>query len=249
MTMATDAPARLRWRDAVIDRIERRTSRVASVYLHTTLDDFVAGQHLDIRLTGSEGYQAERSYSIASRPGAAPVELAIERLDDGEVSPYFHEVARPGDSIEVRGPIGGHFVWRAADGGPILLVGGGSGIAPLMSIARHRTLASPQTSALLVYSARTWEEIIFRDELLLADATQHDFKFIAVTTRGAKKRPADFDRRIDPVMMRESLARWGCKPRHAYVCGANRFVEAASDALIAAGIAADRIRTERYGGA
>jgi ferredoxin-NADP reductase len=247
--MATSAPARLSWRDAVIARIERRTPRVASVYLDAALGPFEAGQHVDVRLTGPEGYQAERSYSIASPPGAPSIELAIERLENGEVSPYFHEAARPGDTIEVRGPIGGHFVWRAADGGPILLVGGGSGVAPLMSMVRHRALASPQTSALLIYSARTSGEVIFRDELLAADAAQHDFKFIATTTRGEKLRASDFDRRIDAAMVRESLARWGCKPRHVYICGANRFVEAAATASIDAGIAPDRIRTERYGGA
>ena len=101
----------------------------------------VAGQHVDVRLTAPDGYQAQRSYSIASAPGAPTIELAIERLDDGEVSPYFHEVARPGDSVEIRGPIGGHFVWRSDDGGPLLLVGGGSGVVPLMAMLRHRAAA------------------------------------------------------------------------------------------------------------
>lgn len=239
----------LSWREAVIERIERQTQRVRSVFLRAALAPHAAGQHVDVRLTGPDGYQVERSYSIASAPGEALIELAIERLDDGEVSPYFHDVARPGDAIEVRGPIGGHFVWRAADGGPLLMVAGGSGVAPLMAMARHRARSAAQTNALLIYSARTWDEIIFRDELVRADAIQPDFHFVATMTRGPRSRPADFERRIDSAMVAESLARWGCKPRHVFVCGANRFVEAAANALLAAAIAPERIRTERYGGA
>ncbi len=249
MNARTNAPVRQRWREAVIDRIERRTSRVASVYLDVALGAFEAGQHVDVRINELDAGRAERSYWIASPPGAPRVELAVERLDDGEVSPWFHEAARPGDTIEVRGPVDGPFAWRASDGGPILLVGRGCGVVPLMSMVRHRARASAQTSALLLCSARAWEEIIFRDELVAADATQHDFTFVATTTRGAKRRPADFERRVDSAMAREALERWGCKPRHVYVSGAHRFVEAATDALIRAGIAPDRIRTARYGGA
>ena len=248
MTAATSAAPRLSWRNAVIERIARQTPRVVSVFLRVTLARHEAGQHLDVRLTGPDGYQVERSYSIASEPGSDLVELAIERLEDGEVSPYFHDVAMPGDTVEVRGPIGGHFVWRAADGGPLLLVAGGSGVAPLMAIARYRAFSSPQSNALLIYSARNREEIIFRDELLDADATQPDFTFIATTTRGARLRASDFERRIDAAMVRDCLARWGCEPWHVFVCGANRFVEAATSALTGTKVPPDRIRTERFGG-
>ena len=144
----------LRWQQAAIERIVRQTPRVVSVFLRTALGPHAAGQHVDIRLTAPDGYEAQRSYSIASAPGAPEIELAIERLEEGEVSPYFHEIARPGDTFEVRGPIGGHFVWRAQDGGPLLLIGGGSGVVPLMAIARHRANTAPSTQTLLAYSAR-----------------------------------------------------------------------------------------------
>jgi ferredoxin-NADP reductase len=150
--MTTDAAtgATSRWQEAVIERIVPRTPRVISVFLRVRLDAYVAGQHVDVRLTAPDGYQAQRSYSIASAPGAKDIELAIERLEDGEVSPFFHEVARPGDTIEVRGPIGGHFIWRAEDGGPILLIGGGSGVVPLMAIVREWSATEPKTPVLLV---------------------------------------------------------------------------------------------------
>jgi ferredoxin-NADP reductase len=125
MTMPAIPGAPSSWQQAVIERVLPQTERVRSYFLRAALPRHVAGQHVDIRLTAPDGYQAERSYSIASAPGSDTVELAIERLDDGEVSPYFHEVARAGDVIEIRGPIGGHFVWRGGDGGPLLLVGGG----------------------------------------------------------------------------------------------------------------------------
>jgi ferredoxin-NADP reductase len=248
VTAEASATPRLEWREARIERLERRSDRVVGVFLRVPLARHEAGQHVDIRLTGEDGYQAERSYSIASAPGSPHVELVIERLEDGEVSPYFHGVAAPGDTIEMRGPIGGHFIWRPGDGGPLLLVAGGSGVAPLMSIARHRAATSAQTSALLLYSARTRDEILFHDELLATEAAQRDFTFIAATTRGPPPRPSDFNRRIDAAVVREALSRWGREPRHVFVCGSNRFVEAAANALIDNGVAAARIRTERYGG-
>src|SRR6202011_2479269 len=163
--MTTDPPATApsRWQEAVIDRIAPRTRRVVSVFLRLRLDPHLAGQHVDVRLTAPDGYQAERSYSIASAPGAGSIELAIERLEGGEVSPSFDEVAMRGAPIEIRGPIGGHFVWRSTDGGPLLLIGGGSGVVPLMAMIRYRAAAASEAEALLVYSSRTWEELIFRD--------------------------------------------------------------------------------------
>jgi ferredoxin-NADP reductase len=248
--MTTEAlpAAPSRWQQAVIERIVPRTPRVISVFLRVSLGAQVAGQHVDVRLTAPDGYQAERSYSIASAPGTEDIELAIERLDDGEVSPFFHDVARPGDTIEVRGPIGGHFVWRAEDGGPILLVGGGSGIVPLMAIVREWSATEPKTHVLLAYSARTWEELVFRDELLNTQGQEANFMFVVTTTRGPRHRPEDFDRRLDQSLLRQVLTRWGRTARDVYVCGSNVFVEAVTTGLVLEAVPAGRIRTERFGG-
>jgi ferredoxin-NADP reductase len=236
------------WREAVIERIDHRTSRVASLFLRVALGPSEAGQHVDVRLTASDGYQAQRSYSIASPPGAPLIELAVERLEDGEVSPYFVDIAQPGDVIDVRGPLGGHFIWRAADGGPLLLVAGGSGIAPLRAILEHRALTAPLTDALLIYSARTWEELIFRDELLRADADDPHFRLVLSITRDGRRRPTDYERRLDREALREILTGWHVRPQHAYVCGSTPFVEAVATALVEEGVDAERVRTERYGG-
>jgi ferredoxin-NADP reductase len=235
------------WQQAVIERIVPQTARVVSVFLRTTIGPYEAGQHVDIRLSAPDGYQAQRSYSIASAPGAPSIELAIERLEEGEVSPYFHEVVQPGDAFEVRGPIGGHFIWRAEDGGPLLLVGGGSGIVPLMAMARHRARVGPESTALLVYSARTWDDVVYRDELLRLAASDPNFALALTTTREPRHRPQDFDRRLDRALLRELLASWGRAPRHVYVCGANAFVEAVTSDLVLEGIPARAIKAERYG--
>ena len=248
--MTTDPPAAApsRWQEAVIDRIVSRTRRVVSVFLRVSLDPHLAGQHVDVRLTAPDGYEAQRSYSIASAPGAEDIELAIERLENGEVSPFFHDIARPGDTIEVRGPIGGYFVWRAEDGGPILLVGGGSGIVPLMAIVREWLATEPKTHVLLAYSARTWEELVFRDELLNTQAHEPNFTFIATTTRGPRHRPDDFDRRFDRSLLHQMLTRWSHTASDVYVCGSNVFVEAVTSSLVLEAVPPGRIRTERYGG-
>ena len=189
--MAAPAPpAPSRWTEAVVRRIQPLTPRVIGVVLDAPLAAPLAGQHVDVRLTASDGYQAQRSYSIASAPDADGLELAIERLPDGEVSSFFFDVAQPGDMLEVRGPIGGHFVWRDSDGGPLLLIAGGSGVAPLMAMLRHRHTHARDVAALLLYSARTWEEVIFRDELVAAAADDPAFAFVAAITRAPTSRPA-----------------------------------------------------------
>jgi ferredoxin-NADP reductase len=221
---------------------------VISVFLRARLGPHLAGQHVDVRLTAPDGYQAQRSYSIASPPGRENIELAIERLEDGEVSAFFHDVAQPGDTIEVRGPIGGHFVWHAADGGPTLLVAGGSGIVPLVAIVRDWLATDSSTPMLLAYSARTWEELVFRDELLNTQAHDPNFTFIATTTRGPRHRPDDFDRRFDRSLLHEALMRWGHAARGVYVCGSNVFVEAVTTSLVLEAVPPGRIRTERFGG-
>jgi ferredoxin-NADP reductase len=236
------------WREAVIERIERRTPRVVSVFLRASLGQHYAGQHLDVRLTAPDGYQALRSYSIASAPGERWIELVVERLENGEVSPYFAEVAQPDDVIEIRGPLGGHFVWTADDGGPLLLVAAGSGVAPLLAILRHRALTAPHIDTLLAYSVPVWAEVIHGDQLLHADADDPHFRLVVTTTREGRRRPGDFERRLDREVLREILGQWGARPEHAYVCGSTPFVEAVSTALVEVGVRADRVRTERYGG-
>ncbi|CAN5667891.1 FAD-binding oxidoreductase [soil metagenome] len=245
------------WREATIERLVPRTARIASFYLRVPWPGHVAGQHVDVRLTAPDGYQAQRSYSVASAPGTSghvtdpgSIELIIDRLDDGEVSPYFHDVAQPGDTIELRGPLGGHFIWRPADGGPLLLIAGGSGIVPLMAMVREWALVPQATAsaALLVCSARTWEDIVCSDEWTALQAARPDFDFIAATTRGRPHRKSDVARRLDSELLREMLEKWHHTPRHAYVCGSNAFVEDVAGGLTAAGLRAEIIRTERYGG-
>jgi ferredoxin-NADP reductase len=210
---------------------------------------FIAGQHMDVRLTAEDGYQAQRSYSIASAPESeGDLELVIERLGDGEVSPFFHDVAQVGDVIELRGPIGGHFVWSASDPGPMVLVGGGSGIVPLMSMIRHRALRQATVPMLLLSSARTWDDVIFRSELSDLARDSAGFDWVMTTTRSPRVRPLDYDRRVDAPMMAELLQRLHAPPANVYICGSNAFVEAAAQAMIAAAVNADVIRTERYGG-
>lgn len=242
------APA-LVWHEAVIERIEQRTPRVKSFFLRAPIARHEAGQHVDVRLTAPDGYAAQRSYSIASAPGDGLIELALERLEDGEVSTFLHDVAMPGDTIELRGPIGGHFIWRADLGGPLLLVAGGSGVAPLMSILRARAASARDTEALLVYSARSWDDLIFRDELLEMERVDPRFTLLITTTRELPRRPHDVGARLDAERLRSILRSWGRAPAHVYVCGATAFVEVLTRSLMAEGIAAERVRTERYGGA
>jgi ferredoxin-NADP reductase len=241
---------KLRWQEATIAAIATDTPRVKSfLFAPAEPIPFRAGQHVDVRLTAPDGYQVERSYSIASAPERTDgIDLAIERLDDGEVSPFFHDVAEVGDAIELRGPIGGHFVWQVEDSGPLLLLGGGSGVVPLMSMLRHRAAQGSKLPALLLFSARTWDDVIFRDELIAMHDRNDGFELALALTRDAPRRAVDFGRRVDPAMVVELMTRLPALPRHVFVCGGNPFVEAASDGAIAAGIDPNMIRTERYGG-
>lgn len=247
--MSDAATARSPWQAASIVRIEKRTPRVTSFFFRPSRPfAYRAGQHVDVRLTAPDGYQARRSYSIASAPDdGGMVELAIEKLDDGEVSPFFHEVAAVGDEIELRGPLGGHFVWPDDDGGPLLLVGGGSGVVPLMSMVRHRAARKSTVPVALVFSARIWDEVIFRDELIALDDRRDGFDLALTLTREAARRPSDYSRRVDVAMVAQVMARLPGPPSIAFVCGSNAFVSAAAQALIDAGMPAGAIRTERYG--
>lgn len=246
--MTAAPPSATAWREATIERIVARTPRVSSVFLRTPMRRHVAGQHVDVRLTAEDGYQAQRAYSIASVPGDPSVELAIEVLPDGEVSPYFHDVARPGDTVEVRGPLGGHFAWSAGDGGPVVMIGGGSGVVPLVSMARDRAQAAREVPALLVHSARTWDDVIFRDELVAMDDAREGLTLAIATTRGPRGRPQDREGRLDASSLAAIVREWGHGPRLAYVCGGDAFVEAMARALVASGMPAAAVRTERYGG-
>jgi ferredoxin-NADP reductase len=164
------------------------------------------------------------------------------------VSPFFHTVAAVGDEVEVRGPLGGHFIWSCAAGGPVLLIGGGSGVAPLVSMLRHRMMASGMwVPMLLLFSARTWDDVIFREELVSFAEMQNGFDMVFAITREPSRRPTDYARRIDAAMMAEVLARMPEPPRQVFICGANAFCEVAAEGALAAGLPATIIKTERYG--
>jgi len=205
----------------------------------------LAGQHVDVRLTAEDGYQAQRSYSIASAPESPHLELTVERVEDGEVSEWFTEVAHPGDQFELRGPIGGHFTWRVEDGGPLLLVAGGAGLVPLMAMLRHRTARHSEVDARLLLSARRLHEVIYRDELG-AFATDPGVEVAIALTREQPSGWQGFDRRIDPAMLVEVGPPAAAAPR-IFVCGPTGFVERAADLLVALGHDPRAIRAERFG--
>ena len=241
------APARLEWRAARVVSIRTETPHVRTLALNVPeWPGHRAGQHLDLRLTAEDGYQAQRSYSIGSAPGAPHIELTIERLDDGEVSPYLTDVVRDGDLIEVRGPIGGYFVWEPAERQKLGLIGGGSGIVPLMAMLRHRAALRNSTATRLLYSARNAEELIYHSELAdLAAGTDG----ASVTYTLTRTQPADwtgYSRRIDRKMLSEVL--WPSTDEPVfYVCGPTPMVEAVANHLVALGHAPHQILTERFG--
>jgi ferredoxin-NADP reductase len=203
-----------------------------------------AGQHVDVRLTAEDGYQAERSYSIASAPDGTHIELTVERLDDGEVSPYLTDVLREGDRIELRGPVGGYFVWEPALGGPVLLVGGGSGVVPLMAMIRHRAAAGSDAEMRLLFSSRSWEDVIYRDELeRLAGG---GLTVLHTLTRSQPDGWSGYTRRVDKQMLDEVGPPPSERPL-VFVCGPTPFVEAVATALVQLGHEPNRIRTERFG--
>jgi ferredoxin-NADP reductase len=237
--------ASLGWRYAGVVELRDETPRVRSIVLDCPdWPGHLAGQHVDVRLTAEDGYRAERSYSLASAPEDERLELTVERLDDGEVSPYLTDELRPGDELELRGPIGGYFAWEESRGGPLLLVAGGSGIVPLRAMLRHRAAVGSNVPARLVYSSRELAEVIYRDEL---ERLVQDGVGVAITlTRAWPDGWQGLRRRVDIDLLREA----GWPPDAfplAYVCGPTGFVEAAADALVALGHDPARIRTERFG--
>jgi len=241
---------KLLWQPASIVAIEPRTPSVKSFFFRLAGNlRFTPGQHMDVRLTAPDGYEAQRSYSIASAPETTDcIELAIERLQDGEVSPFLHDTAAVGDEIELRGPIGGHFMWSVEEGGPLLLVGGGSGVVPLACMLRHRAARRSAVPAALVYSARTSTDLIFGDELRALRARRDGFRFIPTLTRETNPPPGFRVGRIDATLLADALEALSVPPRTVFVCGANAFVETAADALLGLGVPPAIIRTERYGG-
>ena len=244
------ASTRVEWRVATVLRVIEETPRVRTLLLDVPgWPGHLAGHHVDVRLTAEDGYQAQRSYSIASPPEERTLALTVERLEDGEVSSYLCGELREGDQLELRGPIGGYFVWDVSDGGPLMLIGGGSGIVPLMSMLRHRAIALPPHAPVptkLLYSSRRWDEVIYRGELERLSERDASLQITHAITR---ERPAGwggYSRRIDRAMLAEVAWQPSEQPR-IFVCGSTPLVEAVATELVALGHGAETIRTERFG--
>lgn len=244
----TSAPRpALRWQTAEVLDIIGETPRVKTLLLK--LPDFtkyLPGQHVDVRLTADDGYQAQRSYSIASAPEDKHVALTVERIEDGEVSPYFTDEVRAGDKFEMRGPIGRYFVWTVKLDGPLFLIGGGSGVVPLMAMLRHRAAHASSIPAKLLYSSRTQGDIIYRSELERLVAENNG---LAVTHTLTREKPAGWigrTGRVDSSMLAESGFTAGQRPK-IFICGPTGFVEAVANALLASGHDRALIKTERFG--
>jgi ferredoxin-NADP reductase len=204
------------------------------------------GQHYDVRLTAADGYSTQRSYSIASEPErAGEIDITVERIPDGEVSAFLDDVVKIGDRFEVRGPIGGYFVWEAATGGPLLLVAGGSGVVPLMSMLRHRAANGAKVPARLLFSSRGYDEIIYREELA-ALARQGGLEVFHTLTRSQPPDWSGYARRIDGPMLADVAKPFG-RDALVFICGPTALVETAANALQANGLPPERIRTERFG--
>lgn len=239
-------PGRLTWRVAHLAEVRDETATARTLVLDVPdWPGHLAGQHVDLRLTADDGYSAQRSYSLAS--AGDRVELTVQRIADGEVSPYLTDTFKVGDPIELRGPVGGWFVWRPADAAPVLLVAGGSGVVPLMAMVRSRGLISSRIPFRLLYSTRTPDDAIYSEELVRRVRDDHGLDVIHLYTRQAP--PAD--KRGVGRLSAVDLAEWGWPPEFepaCFVCGPTGFVEAAADLLVDAGHDPKRIKTERFGG-
>jgi ferredoxin-NADP reductase len=243
----TALPRRLAWQlGRVVDIIDE-TPRTKSLLLD--MPDWAghtAGQHVDVRLTAQDGYQAERSYSIASPPEERQLMLTVERLDDGEVSPYLTDGLQKGDQLELRGPIGGYFAWRVTDGGPLLLIAGGSGIVPLMAMLRHRAAQQSTLPTRLLYSSRAFDEIIYRQQLAQLAAADTTLTVTHTLTRAQPPGWTGYGRRIDRAMLAEVAWPPSEQPQ-VFVCGPTALVESVASALVELGHEARRVKTERFG--
>lgn len=248
--MTEDGGQPVSWQSCVIDEIIQQTPSIKSFFLRLS-EPFthIAGQHVDVRLTAPDGYSAMRSYSIASSAASSPlIELAIERLPEGEVSSFFHDVAAIGDEIELRGPLGGHFLWPEPAVDAVMLIGAGSGLAPLMAMIRHRRTLKPAVPTALLLSARTTDDVLFSQELHAIEIGDAAFVLALAITREKPTRASDFARRIDSSMVQEVVARLHRKPTQVFVCGSNGFVNIATEGALLAGLDPSNIKTERYGG-
>ena len=238
----------LEWQAGTVTAIRPETRQTKSFTF--ALPKWMAhrpGQHYDVRLTAPDGYQTQRSYSVASPPERmGEVELTVERIPDGEVSPYLHDVLMPGDQLEVRGPIGGYFVWDVSLGGPLLLVGGGSGVVPLMAMLRHRAAQHSTVPARILYSSRTAEDVIYRDEFDAMASADGTFEPFYTFTRQPPAGWTGYRRRIDATMLAEVMRPFDRRAR-VYVCGPTLLVEAVANALVQMELPIERIRTERFG--
>jgi ferredoxin-NADP reductase len=241
-------PVRRReWRRAQVREVIVETSRVKSLLLEVAgWQGHLPGQHVDIRLTAEDGYQARRSYSISSPPEDEFVTLTVERVENGEVSPYLVEELRSGDQFELRGPIGGYFVWTIAIGGPLCLISAGSGIAPFMAMLRHRDKRNSRVPAVLLYSSRSLDDVIYRKELDAMARGDSDLRVVGTLTRIQPEGWAGYRRRIDKPMLADASFPPGRNPR-IYVCGPTSFVEDVSSFLIDLRHDARTIKTERFG--
>ena len=235
------------WRLAEVVEVVPETPRTKSLVLDVPdWEGHKAGQHVDVRLTAPDGYQAQRSYSIASAPEDERLVLTVDRLDDGEVSPYLTDVLMVGDKLEFRGPIGGYFTWEARDGGPLFLVGGGSGVVPLRAIIRHRAAVGSEVPTRLLYSSRSYEEIIYHEELENFVGRDGSLEVIHTLTRSRPEGWSGYDRRIDAEMLAEVAWPPDESPL-AFVCGPTTLVEAVGSALVGLGHDPARVKTERFG--
>jgi ferredoxin-NADP reductase len=240
-------PHRLVWRIGEVVETRHATPRTKSLLLDVPCwEGHKAGQHVDVRLTAEDGYQAQRSYSIASAPEDESLELVVERLDDGEVSPYLADELRAGDKLELRGPIGGWFTWEVREGGPLFLVGGGSGIAPLMAMIRHRAAAESDAPCRLLYSSRSREETIFAEELDRLVTSDGSLEMVQTLTRSQPPGWMGYARRIDDEMLAEVAPSPEQGPL-TFVCGPTPLVESVATALVGLGHDAGSIKTERFG--
>jgi ferredoxin-NADP reductase len=245
---------RIVWRLATVIDVVPETPRTRTLVLDVPdWPGHRAGQHVDVRLTAEDGYQAERSYSIASAPEESRLSLTVEELKDGEVSPYLSEELRTGDKLELRGPIGGYFIWDVSLGGPLLLVAGGSGIVPLMAMLRHRNVATGtadsdrhRVPARLLYSSRNWDEVIYREELARLAETDTALDVRHTLTRQQPQGWSGFRRRIDKAMLQEVAWSPTAKPQ-VFVCGPTSLVESVAQGLVELGHDPARIKTERFG--
>ena len=238
---------RLSWTLAEVVDLVDETPRVRSIMLNVPgWTGHRAGQHVDVRLTAEDGYQAQRSYSIASAPEDQRLTLTVEGLPDGEVSSYLVGELRPGDMLELRGPVGGYFVWEADVGSPLLLVAGGSGVVPLMSMLRHREASGTAVGAKLLYSSRSWEDVIYREELERLTSADQGPQVVHTLTRSQPSGWTGYAGRVDGQMLKEIAWPASSLPS-AFVCGPTPFVESVAAALVLLGYAATSVRTERFG--